>query len=73
MIQRHIHGTSIPQGPASELARGAIEAAVRDCPDRCAQTIGELADRIGIDKLTLIGWARADLQFALLVASKVIS
>jgi hypothetical protein len=46
-------------------------AALRELPDRCAANIDELANRIGAKKLTLIGWLRADVKFARLVASKV--
>ena len=45
--------------------------ALRGLPDHCAADVNELADRIGVQKLTLIGWLRADLQLARLAASKV--
>jgi hypothetical protein len=41
-------------------------------PDRCALDVGELAGRIGVDKLDLIKWAREDIGFARLIVSKVI-
>ena len=56
----------------ADRADSAIEAAVRDCPDGCVRTIGELADRISVDKLVLIRWTRTDLRFAQLVALKVV-
>ena len=40
-------------------------------PDHCATDMGELAHRIGVDKLELITWIRADIRFARLIASKV--
>ena len=40
-------------------------------PDHCAPDVGELAKRIGADKLELITWARADLELARVIASKV--
>jgi hypothetical protein len=40
-------------------------------PDHCALDVGELAKRIGADKLELITWARADLEFARVIASKM--
>jgi hypothetical protein len=45
--------------------------ALSHLPDDCALNLGELAERIGADKLELIEWTRADIQFARLVASKV--
>jgi hypothetical protein len=45
--------------------------ALHNLPDRCVLDLGELADRIGADKLDLIMWARADIGFARLMASKV--
>jgi hypothetical protein len=46
-------------------------SAIRNLRDHCAADVEELANRIGAQKLTLIGWLRADVQFARLVASKV--
>ena len=46
-------------------------SAVQNLPDRCAQNVTDLAARIGADKLDLLNWARADLEFARLIASKV--
>lgn len=40
-------------------------------PDHCAVDAGELARRIGVDKLELIQWVRADVTFARLIASKM--
>jgi len=45
--------------------------ALNHLPDRCALDVGELAKRIGADKLELIRWGRADIQFARLIASKI--
>jgi hypothetical protein len=45
--------------------------ALNNLPDRCAVSVGELAGQIGADKLDLIKWARADIGFARLIASKV--
>jgi hypothetical protein len=47
-------------------------AALNRLPDRCAADINDLASRIGTEKTTLIGWLRADLNFARLVDSKVL-
>jgi hypothetical protein len=46
-------------------------SALRSLPDHCAADVEEIARRIGTEKLALIGWSRADLKFARLVASKV--
>jgi len=48
-----------------------VVAALRKLPDRCASNVDDLANRIGANKLTLIGWVRDDLQFARLVGLKV--
>lgn len=45
--------------------------ALSDLPDDSAVNLSELAERIGVDKLELIQWVRADIQFARLVASKM--
>lgn len=45
--------------------------ALNSLPDRCAMDLGEVARRIGADKLELIGWMRADIKLAHLIASKV--
>jgi hypothetical protein len=50
-----------------ELALLALDA----LPNHCARDVGELASRIGADKLELISWGRADIKFARLLASKV--
>lgn len=47
--------------------------ALKDLPDRCALDVGELAQRIGADKLELIRWGRANIEIARLIASKVIN
>ncbi len=57
--------------PVPDPPQASIEAAVRDLPDGCACTVAELAERLGIDKLVLIRWMRANVRFALLAASKV--
>lgn len=46
-------------------------SALNRLPDRCALDVGELAERIGADKLELITWVRADIKFARLIAAKV--
>jgi hypothetical protein len=48
-------------------------SAVNDLPDHSVLNVGELAARIGADKLDLIRWAREDLGFARLIVSKVMS
>lgn len=64
----------LPSGPYPvQLTDDVIEAAVRACPDKCAPTVGDLAERIGIDKLVLITWARSDRRCALLIAAKMTS
>jgi len=45
--------------------------ALSDLPDHCALDLGELAKRIGADKLELIRWGRADIELARLIESKV--
>ena len=45
--------------------------ALRRLPDHCAVDAGELARRIGVDKLELIQWVRSDVMFARLTASKL--
>jgi hypothetical protein len=46
-------------------------SALSSLPDHCAMDVGELANRIGADKLALISWVRTDLSFARLIESKV--
>ena len=46
-------------------------SALNGLPDHCVTNMSELADRIGVDKLELITWIRADIRFARLIASKV--
>jgi hypothetical protein len=48
-----------------------VLSVVQNLPDRCARNVTELATRIGADKLDLLNWARCDLEFARLIASKV--
>jgi hypothetical protein len=48
-------------------------SALNGLPDHCAMDVGELAHRIGADKLELIQWLRADIEFARLIALKVIT
>lgn len=64
---------AVPIGSESSQAldRDLVLSALRSLPDCCAPDLDELANRIGTKKLTLIAWARADLQFARLVGSKV--
>lgn len=50
--------------------RSALSA-LEGLPDHCALDVGELAHRIGADKLELIQWVRADIRFARLIASKI--
>jgi len=45
--------------------------ALNGLPNHCVLDVDELARRIGADKLELITWARANLEFARLMASKV--
>lgn len=45
--------------------------ALNSLPDRCALDLGEVAHRIGADKLELIAWMRSDIELARLIASKV--
>lgn len=46
-------------------------SALNRLPDHCAADAGELAHLIGADKLELIQWVRADIEFARLIASKL--
>ncbi|HEU5133678.1 MAG TPA: hypothetical protein VFU13_00920 [Steroidobacteraceae bacterium] len=46
-------------------------SALSNLPDHCAGDLGELAHRIGADKLALISWVRTDVSFARLIESKV--
>ena len=50
---------------------GMARVALKKLPDQCAHDLGELARRIGVDKLDLIMWARADIELARLIATKV--
>lgn len=45
--------------------------ALRQLPDHSVVDAGELARQIGVDKLELIQWVRADVTFARLTASKL--
>jgi hypothetical protein len=58
----------------SEVTDGKrlVVLALNDLPDHCAVDVGELAKRISVDKLELVFWARADIEFARLLASKVV-
>ena len=56
---------------SSSRGRQLALLALRALPDRCARDMGELARRIGVDKLELINWGRTDIQLARLLASKV--
>lgn len=65
-----------PEGDLSEAAHRRYQralSALNGLPDRCAADVGELAERIGADKLDLINWMRSDIGFARLIASKVTS
>jgi hypothetical protein len=62
--------SSGPPGTTTRDYELAVTA-LRNLPDHSAADVNELAERIGVQKLTLIGWLRADLQFARLAASKV--
>jgi hypothetical protein len=55
------------------LSRGRQLAllALNALPDHCARDMSELARRIGVDKVELINWGRADIRLARLLASKV--
>ena len=46
-------------------------SALNTLPDHCVPDLGELAHRIGADKLALISWVRTDIGFARLIESKV--
>jgi hypothetical protein len=48
-----------------------VLVALRDLPDHCAADVDDLATRVGAEKLTLIRWIRADLDFARLTAAKI--
>lgn len=56
---------------AATLGYQLALSALNRLPDHCVEDVGELADRIGADKLELITWVRADIKFARLIASKV--
>ncbi len=62
-------GSESPMLTGQEYARAVL--ALQQLPDRCAASVGELADRIGADKLLLIQWSRTDVECARLIASKV--
>jgi hypothetical protein len=66
---------AVKDDPVKFAARsyGHALSALHGLPDRCAPSLGELADRIGADKLDLLTWVRADVEFARLIASKVTS
>lgn len=59
------------ESASSEYAHHMAAEALNDLPDDSAVDLSELADRIGVDKLDLIQWVRADIKFARLVASKM--
>jgi hypothetical protein len=65
-----IHAGDILANPA-ELSYHEAMLALSHLPDRCALDVTELARRIGADKLELITWVRADIDFARLIASKI--
>ena len=59
-----------PQGRTTHEFQTALSA-VTSLPDHCALDVGELANRIGADKLALLSWVRTDVKFARLIESKV--
>lgn len=59
-----------PRGAGPRSYR-LVLSALHSLPDRCAPTVGQLADQIGADKLDLLNWVRGDLEFARLIASKM--
>jgi hypothetical protein len=65
-------GIRLDQEPvATTLDYQLALSALSRLPDHCAMDVGELAERIGADKLELITWLRADIKFARLIAAKV--
>lgn len=56
---------------AIAVPTGIPRLALIELPDHCASDVGELAERLGVDKLDLIMWARADIELARLIAAKV--
>jgi hypothetical protein len=55
--------------PERELALAAVQA----IPERGVVSVGELAHRIGVDKLVLIRWFREDVSFARVIESKMLT
>ena len=51
--------------------RELVMSALHGLPNHCAVDVDDLARRVGIDKLELIRWFRADLHVARLATSKV--
>lgn len=62
-----INAAGVAAGNGYRLALLALNS----LPDRCAMDLGEVARRIGADKLELITWMRSDIKVARLIASKV--
>jgi hypothetical protein len=57
---------TVNKSPARDYRR-----ALHGLPDHCALDLAELARRIGADKIELISCARADLDLARLLDSKM--
>jgi hypothetical protein len=51
--------------------RKRIVDALHALPDRCVNSVEELARRLGAEKLSLIAWLRADVQLARLAVAKI--
>jgi hypothetical protein len=58
-------------GRYSSYERELAIAALQAVPERCVVSVGELAHRIGVDKLLLIRWFREDVAFARVIESKI--
>jgi hypothetical protein len=65
----------VPQAQTEKSSAGSYQLvllALRALPDRSVRDLGELAHRIGADKLELLSWGRADIEFARMLAAKVV-
>jgi hypothetical protein len=60
-----------PSDRHSSYERERAIAALGAIPDRCVVSVGELAGRIGVDKLVLIRWFREDVAFARVIEAKI--
>lgn len=58
-------------GNAARHSYSLALLALRSLPDRCALDLGEVARRIGADKLELIQWMRADIKLARMLEAKL--